>query len=236
MTQTVSERRFPRFAVQVPVRHASAATPQAPSRVGWIRNLSQGGACIEMEERLPAPSPLQIRLQTDRGSVDVEAQVVWEAERSAEKPEDGGGMLYGVAFTYLAPEQMQAIQTLLPAEGKMRRSEVRVPVDLPVTCRARGSEGPPLEGRTGNISRGGLLLRLSQELPTGTLVDLTLHGTEGPIHGEGEVVWMDPAERRTPGAPIKHGVRFTAMGWSRAQTLALLLTGSKQSATPSPSA
>jgi len=236
MTQTVSERRFPRFAVQVPVRHPSAATAQAPFRVGWTRNLSQGGACIEMEERLPAPSPLQIRLQTDRGSVDVEAQVVWEAERSAEKPEDGGGMLYGVAFTYLAPEQMQAIQTLLPAEGKMRRSEVRVPVDLPVTCRARGSEGPPLEGRTGNISRGGLLLRLSQELPTGTLVDLTLHGTEGPIHGEGEVVWMDPAERRTPGAPIKHGVRFTAMGWSRAQTLALLLTGSKQSATPSPSA
>jgi c-di-GMP-binding flagellar brake protein YcgR len=236
MTQTISERRFPRFDVQVPVRHASAATPQAPSRVGWIRNLSQGGACIEMEERLPAPSPLQIRLQTDQGSVDVEAQVVWEAERAPEKPEDGGGVLCGVAFTYLAPEQMQAIQTLLPAEGAMRRSEVRVPLDLPVTCQARGSEGRPLEGKTGNISRGGLLLRLSQELPTGTLVDLTLHGTEGPIHGEGEVVWMDPAEQRTPGAPIKHGVRFTAMGWSRARTLALLLTGSQQPAAPSPSA
>jgi len=236
MTQTVSERRFPRYAVQVPVRHASAATPQAPSRVGWIRNLSQGGACIEMEERLPAPSSLQIRLQTDRGSVDVEAQVVWEAERAPEKPEDGGGMLCGVAFTYLAPEQMQAIQTLLPAEGANRRSEVRVPMDLPVTCQARGSEGQPLEGKTGNISRGGLLLRLSQELPAGTLVDLTLHGTEGPIHGEGEVVWMDPPEQRMSGAPIKHGVRFTAMGWSRAQTLALLLTGSKQSGAGAPSA
>ena len=43
MTQTVSERRFPRFAMQVPVRHTSAATPEAPTRGGWTRNLSQGG-------------------------------------------------------------------------------------------------------------------------------------------------------------------------------------------------
>ncbi len=230
MTQTASERRFPRFDVQVPVRHPPVSTPQSRSRGGWTRNLSQGGACLEMEDRLPAPKPLQIRLQTDRGSVDVEAQVVWEAERSAEQAEGGGGVLHGVAFTYLTPDQMQAIQTLLPTEGKPRRWQVRVPVDLPVTCQARGSEGGALEGRTGNISRGGLLLRLSQELPPGTLVDLTLHGAEGPIEGEGEVVWMDPAEQRVPGAPIRHGVRFTAMGWSRAQNLALLLTGSMEPA------
>jgi c-di-GMP-binding flagellar brake protein YcgR len=236
MSQAPAERRFPRYDVQVPVRQTSASTAQRPSRAGWTRNLSQGGACIEMEERLPAPSPLRIRLQTDRGSVDVEAQVVWEAERSAEEPEGGGGVLHGVAFTYLAPEQMQAIQTLLPVEGKLRRSEVRVPVDLPVTCQPRGAEGRALEGRTGNISRGGLLLRLSQELPPGTLVDLTLHGAEGPIQGEGEVVWMDPADQRAPGAPIRHGVRFTAMGWSRAQNLALLLTGSMEPAAPPASA
>jgi hypothetical protein len=234
MTQITSERRFPRFAVQVPIRHAPPAMPQAFPRAGWIRNLSQGGACIETDERLPAPSPLQIRLETDQGSIDVEAQVVWEAKRSTEKPDEGGGVLHGVAFTYLAPDQMRAIRTLLPAEGINRRSEVRVPVDLPVTCQAKGSEGRPLDGRTGNISRGGLLLRLSQELPPGTLVDLTLHGAEGPIHGEGEVVWMDPADQRTPGAPIKHGVRFTAMGWSRAQTLALLLTGPRRPAAGTP--
>lgn len=229
MTQAAAGRRFPRYDVQVPIRHVPAASPQAPSRAGWIRNLSQGGACVELEERLPAPSPLMIQLQTDRGSVEVEAQVVWEAERSAEEPA-GMGVLHGVAFTYLAPEQMQAIQTLLPAEGITRRSEVRVPVDLPVTCQARGSEAGPIRGQTGNISRGGLLLRLSQALPAGTKVDLTLHGTDGPIRGEGEVVWMDPPEQRRPGAPVRHGVRFTAMGWSRAQSLALLLTNAKQSA------
>ena len=227
MIQAAAERRFPRFDVQVPIRHVPATSPRAPAGAGWIRNLSQGGACLELEERLPAPSPLQIRFQTDRGTVEVEAQVVWEAERSSEAPA-AGGVLHGVAFTYLAAEQMQAIRTLLPAEGSERRSEVRVPVDLPVTCRARGSEGETLEGQTGNISRGGLLLRLSQALPAGTMVDITLHGTEGPIRGEGEVVWMDPPEQRVPGAPIKHGVRFTAMGWSRAQSLALLLTAPKQ--------
>jgi hypothetical protein len=192
-----------------------------------MRNLSQGGACLELEERLPAPTPLQIQLQTDQGTVEVEAQVVWEAERVSKGPA-GEGVLHGVAFTYLAAEQMQAIRTLLPAGGSERRSEVRVPVDLPVTCREKGSEGETIAGQTGNISRGGLLLRLSQPLPPGTMVDFTLHGTEGPIQGEGEVVWMDPPGERTPGVPIKHGVRFTAMGWSRAQSLALLLTTPKQ--------
>ena len=224
-----AERRYPRYQIQLPLQYSVTAAP-ARRGVGWTHTLGEGGACIELDQPLPSKTPIALRLQTDRGSVDVVAQVVWEAERSPEEPEDGGGVLHGVAFTYLAPEQMQAIQTLLPAEGMNRRAEVRVPVDLPVTCQARGSEGRPLEGTTGNISRGGLLLRLSQELPTGTIVDLTLHGTEGPIHGEGEVVWMDPAEQRTPGAPIKHGVRFTAMGWSRAQTLALLLTSDKRSA------
>ena len=229
MVQAAAERRFPRYDVQVPIRHAPAASPQAPAQAGWIRNLSRGGACVELEERLPAPTPLMIQLQTDRGTVAVEAQVVWEAERSAEEP-GGTGVLHGVAFTYLAPEQMQAIQTLLPGEGINRRAEVRVPVDLPVTCQPRGSEAGPIRGQTGNISRGGLLLRLSQALPAGTKLDLTVHGAEGPMRGEGEVVWMDPPEQRLPGAPVRHGVRFTAMGWSRAQSLALLLTSAKQSA------
>jgi hypothetical protein len=229
MTQAAAERRFPRYDVQIPVRLVPAASPQALPRSGWTRNLSQGGACLELEERLPAPTPLQIRLQTDLGTVEVEAQVVWEAERSPEEPA-GAGVLHGVAFTYLTPEQMQAIQTLLPAEGTNRRSVVRVPVDLPVTCQARGSAAGPIRGQTGNISRGGLLLRLSKALPAGAMLDLTLHGTQGTIRGEGEVVWMDPPEQRFPGGPIRHGVRFTAMGWSRAQSLALLLTSAKQPA------
>ncbi len=224
------QRRFPRYPIEIPFLflHTTTAPGSAGAGAGWTRDLSEGGACVELNECLPIPSPLHIHLQTDRGAIEIEAQVVWEAQA----PKGGtqgsattaGGVLHGVAFTHLAPDQLLALRALLPPHGQERRSGIRLPLDLPVTCRPKGPEGSSLQGRTGNISRGGLLLRLSQALPPGTSLELTLHRPNGRVTAEGEIVWVEPPERRTPEEPIRHGLRFNALGWSKSLSLALLLT------------
>lgn len=136
-----------------------------------------------------------------------------------------GGILHGVAFTHLAPDQHQALRDLLLSQREERRAGVRLPVDLVVTGQARGGSAPALHGRTGNMSRGGLSLRLSQGLPPGTLMELTLHLPHGPLTVNGEIIWVDPEYRQTYGDPIRHGVRFVALGWSSTLALACFLAG-----------
>ncbi len=145
------QRRFPRYPVEIPFLHTTTAPGSAGTGAGWTRDLSEGGACVELNERLQVPSPLHIHLQTDRGAIEIEAQVVWEAQA----PKGGtqgsattaGGVLHGVAFTHLAPDQLLALRALLPPHGQERRSGIRLPIDLPVTCRPKGPEGSSLQGR-----------------------------------------------------------------------------------------
>ncbi len=217
-------RRIPRYPIQLPLLHAPKTTAATWSGAGWTHNLSEGGACVELDRRLSAPTAVQVRFQTDCGAIEVEAQVVWEVEPpGGGATPAGGGVLHGVAFTHLAPDQLLALRDLLLSQRRERRAGVRLPLDLAVTCRLRGEAGPPLQGRAGDMSRGGLLLRLSQALPPGTLLEVTLLPPSGRVTVEGEVVWVDPAYRQTFGEPIRHGLRFTALGWSTSLSLALLL-------------
>jgi hypothetical protein len=222
------QRRFPRYPIEVPFQLSTTAPGSSGGGVGWTRDLSEGGACVELNVRLPVPSPLHIHLLTDRGAIEIEAQVVWEAQAPVGGAQGSaqatGGVRYGVAFTHLAPDQLQTIRTLLAPRGQERRSGIRLPIDVPVTCQPKGPGGSPLQGRTGNMSRGGLLLRLSHAVPPGTELELTLHPPHGQVRAEGEVVWVEPLEKRSPGEPVRHGVRFNALGWSKALSLALLLT------------
>jgi hypothetical protein len=222
-TIAADRRRPPRYPVQLPLLHKQKTA--APSRTGsgWTHNLSEGSACLELDERLVPSIPLQVFLQTDRGAIEVEAQVVWEvgAERAGAAE---GGVLHGVLFTHLAPAQLQALRDLLLSRRGERRGGARIPADLAVTCRPKGQADLPLQGQTGDLGRGGLLLRLTQALPPGTALEVTLHPPSGPVTAEGEVVWTEPPERRKRGQPIHHGVRFTALGWSRSLSLALVLS------------
>jgi hypothetical protein len=227
MPDESDRRRFPRYLIQLPLLHAPKTPTPTWTGVGWTHNLSEAGACVELDRRLSPPTPLQVRFQTDCGAIEVETQVVWEVE-----PPEGGaapaeeGVLHGLAFTHLAPDQLLTLRDFLLSERRERRAGVRLPVDLAVTCQPRGEAGPPLQGRTGDLSRGGLLLRLSQALPPGTVLEVTLLPPSGPVTAEGEVVWVDPPYRQTFGEPIRHGVRFTALGWARSLSLALLLAES----------
>jgi hypothetical protein len=227
MSKWPVERRFSRHPIQLPVLHDAVPPGSSRSRAGWTRDLSEGGACLELDERIPAPNLLHIRLQTEQGALEVEAQVVWEVE-AQERGETDRGILHGVAFTHLSPDQLRALRALLLSHSQGRRPGARLSLDLPVTCQARDPAAVPLHGRTGNVSRGGLLLRLSHVLVPGTSLRVTLDRPEGEVTAEGEIVWVEPPETRVSEEPIRHGMRFTALGWTRSLTLALLMTESAQ--------
>ena len=227
MSEWPAQRRFPRQPIHLPVLHDATSPGSTGRRAGWTRDLSEGGACLELGERLPMPGLIHIQLQTDRGAIEVEAQVVWETG-AREEAKGEGWILHGVAFTRLSPDQLQALRDLLLSQDQDRRLGVRLPIDVPVTCQPADPTTPPLHGRTGDVSRGGLLLRLSQVLPPGTALKLALDRPNGRVTAEGEIVWVESPESRTPGEPIRHGVRFTALGWSRSLSLALLMTESAQ--------
>ncbi len=215
-----SERRQSRrYPIQVPLQF----TPKAPTSrgkwVGWSRHLSEGGAAVELSMRLPAQTPLQVRLRTDRGLIEAEAKVVW----TKESPLPGEGILHGVAFTHIALDQLQALWNLLVSKGVFRPAGVRLPFELAVTCQLKGQSRPPLPGRTRDISRGGALLRLPQVVPLGTTLELTLHTRIDSLSAEGTVIWVAPPEGRTPGEPIPHGLRFNPLGWASSLLLAFVL-------------
>lgn len=212
-------RQFARYLIQLPLLHKSGAIGPAKVGVGWTRNLSEGGTCAELAERLPVQMPLCARLQTDRGPVEVEGRVVWGADSAP----TAGGILHGVAFSPLTPERRRALRELTRLEGEMRLAGVRLPLDVPITCRPEGQVGLLLRGRTGNLSRGGVLLGLPELLPIGTVVALTLHTPHGALTAQGAVVWTDPPDRRASGELIRHGLRFTVLGWSTTLSLGLVL-------------
>lgn len=77
MPETLDRRQFARYRIQLPLLHKAGYPAPARVGVGWTGNLGVGGACVELAERLQALTPLRLRLQTDQGAIDVEAQVVW---------------------------------------------------------------------------------------------------------------------------------------------------------------
>ena len=98
-----------------------------------------------------------------------------------------------------------------------------MPVRLSVLCRPQGAAGPPLQGETGDLGRGGLSVRLTHRLLPATLVELTLPTPKGPRTVEASVVWLTPPEAQRPGEPIWHGLRFLDPRAAAELTLGFLL-------------
>jgi Tfp pilus assembly protein PilZ len=219
MLEWSAQRRFPRYLIQLPLLHREIAPAAVKAGVGWTRNLGEGGAGVDLADPLRPGMPLRLRLQTDRGAIEVEARVIWIGEPGT----PGGVVPHGMAFTQVASDQLQALRDLLLSKGEVRHAGVRLPLELSITCQCKGEMGLPLQGWTGDISRGGLLLRLPQVLPPGTVLELTLHTPNEPIAVEGTIVWVEPPERRSTGEPIGHGFRFIAFDGSLSMSLGLLL-------------
>jgi hypothetical protein len=113
----------------------------------------------------------------------------------------------------MAPGHQKALADLVYRKGELLPVQIRVPLKLSVLLRCKGRADAPLEGWTGNLSRGGMLLQLPQAFEPATQVEFTLHTAQGPLTLNASVVWVDPPERRRPGEPIGHGVQFTSIGW-----------------------
>ncbi len=212
---------LPRNPMQLPFAHKAKIPGPASFGVGWTRNLSEGGACVEVNEVLQPRMPLRFLLRTDRGSIDAEARVVWAG---APNPV-GGSVRHGIAFTHLAPGQLRALRDLLLSKSPRREGGFRFPFDFVVTCHPGEMARSRLQGRIRNLSREGLMLRLGESLPPGTPIELILHAARGPLVIEGVIVWAQPPERRGAGEPISHGVRFTAVNWNLSLAIGLLLVG-----------
>jgi len=220
MSEGVAQRGQPRYPAVLSIVYWRQGVGFASAGRGRTRNLSVGGACLELPEALPTATPLRLGLPAAQGELRLEAEVVWVG--GAGSPD--GGILHGVAFTEVTAEQHDALGELVNRVGRGGATPIRVPVRLAVLCRPQGDAGPPLQGETGDVSRGGLSMRLAHRLPPATIVELTLPTPRGPRKVEASVVWLAPPEAQLPGKPSWHGLRFRDPGAADEMTLGLLLT------------
>lgn len=219
MPDSSAQRRHPRHPLILSILFKSKEPAPVKVGVGWTRNVSDGGACLELAERFPLATPLSVILQTDQGSLGVEGKVAWVGGPTAGE----GGVLHGVAFQEVTHEQLGALWKLVARKGQARQAAVRVPAKLAVLCRPKREAAPPLQGETGDISREGLLVYLPQVLPSMTPVEIILPTRRDPLTVEARVVWVESPEARLPGQPVRHGLRFTNLSWAHELTLGLLL-------------
>jgi hypothetical protein len=103
------------------------------------------------------------------------------------------------------------------------RAVVRIPIELPVMCHPKGQPRSLHQGRTENVSRHGLCLRLHLAIPPDTPLEVTLTTAYGHLTAEGTIVRVDPLEAQIQGEPIRHGFRITEIGCATAMTLGRLL-------------
>lgn len=228
MTGWALQRRYPRYLVHLPFLYRANLPGSKAFEMGWTFDLSEQGACVELAQRFPPATSMRLNLQTDRRTIEVDAEVAW-----AGTPALPGGILHGVILNHIAPEHRQALRDLLPATGPVATTGLRLHLDLPITCHLNGQGAPCFEGRTGDVSREGLLIFLPVALAQDTELEITLHTSAEPLRMPGKIVWARSAETAAPGEPIAHGFRFTSLRWCTPLILATLLGKPLQDRQPS---
>lgn len=213
------QRRFARFPLVLPLQHRVPDYPLAGVAVGWTHNLSGGGACLELAGPLRPQASVDLQLHTPDGLIAAEARVLW----SRIPPPAEGGILHGIAFTQLAPDQLEALRRLLLSLRPWWHTRGRLPVDLAVTCQVTHPPGPSLPGRVRNFSRGGLLLRLPVALLPFTDLEVSVPTRMGSLTLASSIAWVEPQQRRKSRTVIQHGIRFTRLDWPTSLALARLL-------------
>jgi len=224
----IEQRRHLRHTLQLPLLHRERTGDNTPVGVGWTRNISESGACLELAELLEAGTPLRLRLRTDRGFVEADAEVTWSREQQTLWAREGGpqagGVLHGASFTRIMPEHPEGFREWLEARKDGRAGGIRLPADLSVLCYRRHGPVGPLSGRTRDINRKGALLLLQEALHVGTALDIMLQPEDGSFAVQAVVAWVGPTDARLPGSLIRHGVRFPTLSWSSSLSLGLALT------------
>ena len=109
MSELAEKRKVLRSEIRRPVLYRRKAPGPIKAGVGWTHNLSDEGACLELSGRLEDSSSIQLLFQTDHGGLAVGAVVIWAASLR----QRGEGILHGVNFPDLTPDQRQALHELL---------------------------------------------------------------------------------------------------------------------------
>jgi hypothetical protein len=218
VTDWLGRRKHARYPIVVPILYGLEGSDSVMAGAGWTRDLGEGGACLELPERLEVSAPIRLLFRTDQGGIATERQVIW-----AEGPLQMGGILHGVAFTQMVSGQHQAMRDLLLRKRMVWQAVVRIPLELPVTFQLKGQPRSLNQGQTENASRRGLLLRLPLFYPPGTSLDVTLQSPHGPLKAEGTIVRVEPLDAQTPGELIRHGFHFTDISQATRMTLARVL-------------
>jgi hypothetical protein len=221
MTIPLGHTQSSRYPIQLPLLYWRKTGTRTRVGAGWTRELGEGGFTAELAERFEVQTVLRVRIQTDRGPIETEAKIVWIGASTPAGAEN----YYGLTFTRIESDHLEALRDLILPLSMVAHAGMRLAMDLPVTCRPKTGHDAPLKGQTGEVSRGGMLLRLPQEATPGTVLDLTIHSANGPLALEGAVVWTQAPEERKPGDMIDHGVRFTSSTWSVSLALGFLLAG-----------
>jgi c-di-GMP-binding flagellar brake protein YcgR len=195
-------KRRTRNPIQFPVvfKRLDQKEP-AQTGTGWTEDLGEGGACLKLPIPLLRGCHLGLVILSEPEAVEVEARVVWVR---------GGGQrafyYHGVEFIHVSPFYYQS---LLKALARSKSAEQRVfrrfPLALPVSCRVPEVNGPSLEGQIGDISRGGALILLPEQLLPRTEVEIAFHS---PKRGQflGKVQWV--SDLQDDSGLFPHGIEF----------------------------
>lgn len=208
--------RAPRYQVVVPaVFTAELAEPCAGS--GWTRDLSETGACLELREPLRPGTRLTVVLELSTACAAVDARVVWSRRGEAE----GAPALHGIAFALAAGDLPPALATLLERLRHQRTAAARLPATLPARCIRLDGPDTALQGWTSDIGHGGCCLLLSERLPVGTAIEITLATPRGDVAARGTVLWCAaPSGGRELCA---HGIGFAHSAVGKDLLLGLVL-------------
>jgi hypothetical protein len=219
--------RPPRFLVALPakVTVVDRAGP-GDDRVftAVTANVSDGGMALDLPEALPPWIPVEVQVETPEGIIALEAVVLWH--EGLEGRREGVGVRHGFLLSQIPPPARQGWEALLRGVGHLMpstRENTRFPLGARAVCQVLGRAGPPLEGRTENISRGGLGLLLPERLTAGTGVEVEVLTRQEPLHMGGRVIWSSPLPVGTKVLAYRHGVVREAGDWPHDFVLDLYL-------------
>ncbi|HWU39800.1 MAG TPA: PilZ domain-containing protein, partial [Candidatus Acidoferrum sp.] len=199
MSEWAAQRRHPRHPIRLPALYKVMEPPPATAGVGWTRDLSEGGACLEVADYLEPMSQLTLLLRTEEGGLELRGEVVWAARSEPA----GQPVLHGVSFVQLSEDQRKALVKLFTKKEHMRLEGLRLPLELPISCRPTGMTGPVMQGHTGDVSRGGLLLLLPEVIPPDFPLEVTIQTSRGNVEAKGVIVWVGLKEKQAAGEMVR---------------------------------
>jgi hypothetical protein len=209
---------FTRYVINLPFRYRRAAETAYHPEVGWTRDLSGRGAWVELPETVAPSTRLDIALRTPQGDLRLGGQVVWVCPEPHDRLH-----LHGLAFSWATPEQRDRLRGLFA--GAKPRGAGRLYCALAGTCQRKGVACGALPCETRDLSPSGLALRLSERVPPGTQLRVSVPTACGRVTADAQVVWAEQAGSRPRGAPYRHGLRFLRLDPSSELPLRALLDG-----------